>query len=70
MVWPSWLWIGTPFKLFVWLGNRLLTWTGLYYVWKRFRSRKRFWWWLLLINVVSVGVLIGFFFWLHTRDGR
>ena len=67
MVWPSWLWIGTPLKFFIWLGNRLLTWTGLYYVWTRFRSRRDFWLWFILINLTSMGGLILLLFWLHTR---
>lgn len=66
--WPSWLWISSPVKCVIWLGNRLLTWTGIYYVWRRFRSRRRFWCWFILINLASLSTLIGLFFWLHTRD--
>lgn len=68
MVWPSWLWIGTRLKFFLWLGNRLATWTGVFWLWKRFRSRRTMWLWVMLINVVSFGALCGVFFWLHLRS--
>ena len=67
MVWPSWLWIGTPLKFFLWLGNRLATWTGSLYFWKRFRTKKAVWAWLFLLNAVSMGSLCGLFFWLYRR---
>ncbi len=67
MVWPAWLWIGTPLKFTLWLLNRFLTWTGVIYVWRRFRSRKHFWAWLVLLNAVSLGGLGLLFFWLHIR---
>ena len=46
MIWPAWLWIGTPLKFSVWMTNRLATWTGSFYVWKRARSKQRVWMWL------------------------
>lgn len=58
MVWPHWLWIGTPLKFSLWLLNRLATWTGLLYVWRRRRSKRLFWVWLILINAVSLGALL------------
>ena len=67
MIWPSWLWIGTPAKFFLWVGNRLATWTGSLYFWKRFRSRRAVWVWLLLINTVSLAALALLLFWLHVR---
>ena len=67
MIWPSWLWIGTPLKVGLWVVNRLATWTGLVYLWKRFRARRLFWVYVLLINTVSLGVLGIVFFWLHAR---
>ena len=68
MVWPSWLWIGTPLKFFLWLGNRLATWTGSFFLWKRWRARRRVWLWLILVNLMSFGALGVLFFWLHTRS--
>ena len=67
IVWPSWLWIGSPLKMGLWLVNRLATWTGMFYVWKRFRSTPRFWVWFALINVMSLGAMGLLFFWLHRR---
>ena len=68
MAWPFWLGIGVPLKLKLWLGNRLATWAGMAYVWKRNARRRRIWVWLLAINVVSLGALAGLFFWLHQRS--
>ena len=70
MVWPAWLWIGTRLKFSLWLTNRIATWTGIAYFWKRFRSQRFFWWWLVLMNVVSFGGLCLLFFWLHVRSSR
>ena len=67
MAWPAWLWIGTPLKLKLWLGNRLATWTGMWYMWKRAHPGRRIWPWLLALNAVSLGVLVALFFWLHQR---
>lgn len=68
MIWPSWLWVGSRFKLSLWLANRLATWTGLFYFWKRFRSHRLFWLWVVMINIVSVSALVLLFFWLHHRS--
>ncbi len=68
IVWPTWLWIGTPFKLTLWLANRLATWTGLAYVWRRFRTQRHRWIWLTIINTVSLAALAAVFFWLHIRS--
>ena len=65
MLWPAWLWIGTRQKFVLWLSNRLVTWTGSVYFWRRFRGRQRIWAWLLLINAVSLSALALLFFWLH-----
>ena len=65
MVWPSWLWIGTPVKFSLWLLNRLATWTGLFYLWRRFRSQRLFWVWFAVINVASLSGLAILFFWLR-----
>ena len=70
MIWPSWLWIGTPLKFFLWLLNRFATWTGLFYLWKRFRSRRGFWVWFTLINLASLAGLGMLFFWLQMRSHR
>ena len=67
---PAWLWIGTPVKFSLWLANRLATWTGVAYLWRRFRSQRGVWMWLALLNVVSLGGLCLLFFWLHTRSVR
>ena len=70
MVWPAWLSLATPMKFSLWLANRIATWTGLFYFWKRFRSQRHFWVWLALINVVSLGGLCLVLFWLHVRAVR
>lgn len=69
MWWPSWLWIGTPFKFSLWMLNRFLTWTGLLFFWKRFRASRFVWAWIIVINVVSLGALGIVFLWLHHRSG-
>ena len=65
MVWPAWLWIGTPFKFSLWLTNRLASGGGVWYLWWRWRAKRFFWLWVILINVVSWGGLILLFFWLR-----
>ncbi len=67
MLWPSWLWIGTRAKFSLWLANRLTTWSGSFYFWRRFRSTQRVWLWLLIINVLSWGALALLFYWMHVR---
>lgn len=63
--WPAWFWVGGQLKLTLWLMNRVLTTTGLVYVWKWLRRRKYFWLWFLLIQSVSFGLLVLVFYWLH-----
>ena len=70
MVWPSWLWIGTPLKFSLWALNRIATWTGIAVLWKRLRRQRLFWLWLVLINTASLGVLGLMFFWLHARSAH
>ena len=67
MVWPSWLWITSPLKFWLWLGNRFATWSGALYLWRRFRARRDFWVWMVLLNVVSFAALGCLFFWLHVQ---
>ena len=67
MIWPPWLWIGTPMKFGLWLSNRITTWLGSFYLWRRFRSRRSLWFWLILVNVLSWGLLGAVFFWLSHR---
>ena len=67
MVWPAWLWVGTRLKFVLWLSNRLATWTGLFFVWRRWRSRRLIWLWLSLLNLVSLGGLLWFFFWRYAK---
>ena len=62
MVWPSWLWIGTPFKFSLWLANRFATWTGVIYCCRRLRSQRLVWIWILLINLASAASLALVFF--------
>ncbi len=54
--------LGSPIKLLLWFGNRILTWTGLAVVWKKLdgtpNRTRRFIVLMCLINLVSVGVLI------------
>ena len=68
MFWPSWLWIGSRTKLSWWLANRLATWTGLFYFWKRFRSHRLFWFWTITINIVSLAALMLLFRRIHHRS--
>lgn len=68
--WPSWLWIGTPIKFSVWLVNRLATWTGSFYLWKRIRSKPHFWPSFLLLNLLSLATLCLVLFWLHVRSSQ
>lgn len=70
MLGPLTLWIGTPLKLFLWVINRLATWTGLLYLWRRLRSRRRFWTWFIIINVASLGSLGLLVCWLDRLTGR
>ena len=65
MPWPSWLMVGTPLKLLLWLGNRFATWTGLFLLWKRWRHHRLSWVWLVLLNTLSLGLLGLVFLWLH-----
>lgn len=69
MVWPAWLSIASPLKFSAWLVNRITTWSGLFYFWKRFRAQRLFWVWLILINMFSLGILCLTLFWLHATRG-
>ena len=48
-----------------WLGSRLATWLGSFWVWKRWRGRQRLWWGLVLINLASLGSLVFLGAWLR-----
>lgn len=54
--------LGSPLKLFLWLGNRLVTWTGMALLWRQFRhvpdGIRRFIVWCVAINAVSILLLI------------
>ena len=70
MIWPHWLWIGTPAKFWIWLSNRAATGLGSFVLWKRnrsARSARRLWAQILLLNLVSWGALILIFLWLRGR---
>lgn len=58
----------SPLKLTLWMGNRLATWTGLLYVWRRVAHRPQRWRvflvWSVWINLLSLGVMAGVFYWL------
>lgn len=54
--WPAWL-AWTPLTGWLWLSNRLVTWTGLFFLWKRWRTRRAAWFWLALLNVLSLSAL-------------
>jgi hypothetical protein len=62
MVWPTWLWIGTPLKLSVWLVNRAATGTSMVYLWKTRRSRRSFLASALLLQAGSAALLIWLLF--------
>ncbi|MBI4597928.1 MAG: hypothetical protein HY737_05960 [Candidatus Omnitrophica bacterium] len=65
---PAWLWITSPLKLALWCFARAATWGGTAFLWKRHRrARQHFWVRLLVLNAVSIGILVGVFFWLHHR---
>ncbi len=64
--------INTPLKLAILVGNRLATWTGLFYLWRRVASRRTHGWrtfllWALGINLVSLSLLAGLLFWFAHR---
>ena len=65
---PPWLWISTPLKFSLWLGNRLSTGVGAFFFWRRFRARRLIWVWLFLINAASLSALGLVFFWLYHRS--
>ena len=60
-------WLGSPLKAMLWLGNRLATWTGLFFLWKRFRESRFVWVWLFLINAVSIGGLVMLLRWVSSK---
>ena len=64
IVLPAWLWIGSRLKASLWLLNRLATWTGLAYLWKRRPSSqgRSFWVRATIINLLSLGGLILLFY--------
>ena len=70
MLLPAWLWITSPLKFVLWLGNRIATWTGAALLWKRRQSRRRFWLSLIALNLISFGVLALVFFWLSQHHGH
>lgn len=53
---------GSPMNLALWVGNRLATWTGLFFVWKKLHGQPhRVHWFLLwgaLVNAVSLAGLL------------
>ena len=67
---PAWFWISSPLKFFLWLFNRMATWTGSFVLWKRRRSTRRFLIGMIVLNMVSIGILGFIFFWLHTHAIR
>ena len=67
MIWPAWLSLTSPLKFSVWVVNRLATWTGGFFLWKRWRARRRVWVWLTLVNLVSLSGLCLVLFWLYKR---
>jgi len=56
-------WLGSPLKIALWLGNRLVTATGLLVLWRRLKGMpdrpQRFFVWVVGINAVSIGLLVG-----------
>ncbi|MBI3319959.1 MAG: hypothetical protein HYZ89_05180 [Candidatus Omnitrophica bacterium] len=60
--------LGSPLKLMLWAGNRLATWTGLLYLWRRVAKRPQRWRvflvWALWINLLSLSVMAGLLYWL------
>ena len=69
MIWPHWLWIGTPVKFWIWLSSRVTAGLGSFVLWKRHRSGRRLWARILLLNLLSWGALILVFLWLYRRFG-
>ena len=56
--------LGSPFKLAMWVGNRILTWTGLMVLWRKLKHApdrvRRFLVVGLALNAVSLLLLVGF----------
>ena len=52
----------SPIKLVIWLANRLATWLGIFFVWKKLEgspNRKRhFIMWMVVINTISFFILL------------
>ena len=65
--------LGSPLKLAFWLGNRLVTWTGLLVVWRTLKNRpdrtRRFVRWVLLLNVASLLGLVSLWWAFFVRKG-
>jgi len=55
--------LGSPLKLAFWIGNRLVTWTGLLVLWRKIQHApdrvRRFLLWGAILNAVSLLVLVG-----------
>ncbi len=55
--WSPGLWFSSPLKVWLWLTNRVATYTGGFYLWKRYRTRRGFWVRMILFNLASLSVL-------------
>ncbi len=53
--------LGSPVKLALWAGNRVATWMGLFFMWRRLKGDPNRWRTFLIvggvINLLSLGVL-------------
>lgn len=71
MMGPWAFFLGSPLKVGLWIGNRLVTWTGLLYVWRRVANGPQRWRtflvWATWINPLSLGVLAGLWYYLLAR---
>ena len=60
---PFFFLLGSPLKLAMWIGNRVLTWTGLMVLWRKLKHApdrvRRFLLVGLAINAVSLLLLVG-----------
>ena len=64
---------GSPLKVTMWVGNRLATWTGLAWIWRRLRGHPHrprwFAAWMIVVNVVSYLAFFWGVWWLTHRRG-
>lgn len=67
--------VGSPVRLAIWIGNRVATWTGLFFLWRRLNGSPNRWRRFLvvgsLVNLASLVAVVGLLWALaRSRWGR